>query len=89
MEARALPRLTTTEGLWRKSTKARPGSITEYIRFRKLLGEEEIQFLHQTTHSEIVAFQQGFAEALRKGTTAEFLNSHAEHDYRVQLPTAA
>ena len=40
MEARAKPRLTDIDGLWRKGCKgtrgsvARPGSITEYIRQR-------------------------------------------------------
>lgn len=83
MEARALPRLTTTEGLWRKSTKTKPGLITEYIRQKKLLPWDEVEWLQQSTHSEIVSFQEGYAEALKAGTLPEFLKSHGEGDYRM------
>ncbi len=31
IEAEAAPRSTTVEGLWRKATKKRPGSWTEYV----------------------------------------------------------
>src|SRR3546814_8775807 len=32
VEARAAPRLRTVEGLWRKSTRTRPGRMTDFIR---------------------------------------------------------
>lgn len=42
VEARAAPRLHTVEGLWRRSTKARPGSMTDYIRNEGLLPAHEV-----------------------------------------------
>src|SRR3546814_10709387 len=41
MEARAAPRLINVEGLWRRSTRARPGTMTEFIRDRGLLPPRE------------------------------------------------
>src|SRR3546814_1006315 len=37
LEARAAPRLINVEGLWRRSTGARPGTLTGFIRGRGLL----------------------------------------------------
>ena len=42
IEARAEPRLRTVEGLWRRSTRTRPGRITDFIRAERLLPEAEI-----------------------------------------------
>jgi hypothetical protein len=42
VEARAAPRLHTVEGLWRKSTRARPGRMTDFIRHERLLPAEDI-----------------------------------------------
>src|SRR3546814_19728884 len=42
VEARAAPRLVTVEGLWRTSTRERPGSMTRFIRERALLPASEI-----------------------------------------------
>ena len=40
METLATPNLETVEGLWRRSTKTRPGRMTDFIRDRKLLPED-------------------------------------------------
>lgn len=42
IEARAAPRLRTVEGLWRRSTKAKPGRMTDFIRVERLLHPDEI-----------------------------------------------
>lgn len=60
IEARAKPRLRTIEGLWRKPVKgargsgARPGSMTEFIRERGLLDEEEIGRLEAMTPTRLL-----------------------------------
>lgn len=82
MEARAHPRLRTTEGLWRSTVKgtrggtARPGSMTEFIRQRRLLPEAEIQHLWDTTTTLILTYQEGYAAAKAAGTLPEFLTTH-------------
>jgi hypothetical protein len=43
MEARAAPPLHTVEGLWRKSTKTRPGRMTDFIRAERLLDPADIE----------------------------------------------
>lgn len=53
MEARAKPRLTKIEGLWRKSTRTRPGSMTEYIRAAGLLPDAEVDRLVALVPTEI------------------------------------
>ena len=45
VEARAAPRLHTVEGLWRRSTRARPGSMTAFIRDEHLLPADEIDLV--------------------------------------------
>ena len=42
MEALAAPNLETVEGLWRTSTKTRPGRMTDFIREKKLLPEDRL-----------------------------------------------
>lgn len=64
MEARAKPRLTKVEGLWRKGTKKRPGSMTQFIAEQGLLPAEEIERIQQVP-TEIIRFQ----ELYRKGDT--------------------
>lgn len=60
IEARAKPRLQTIEGLWRKPVKgmrgggARPGSMTEFIRERGLLDEDEIRRLEAMTPTRLL-----------------------------------
>lgn len=63
LEARARPRLRNIDGLWRKPVKgirggrARPGSMTEYIRDAGLLPGEEIKEIIETAPMALVAFQ--------------------------------
>ena len=61
MEARAAPRLRTVEGLWRSSTKTRPGRMTDFIRALGLLPADEIDAIVARAPTELVAFQQGAA----------------------------
>lgn len=82
MEARAKPRLTTTEGLWRKTTKAKPGMITEYIRQKGLLKSEDIDRLIAAVPEDIVGYQAGYALAKAEGRLDEFLKLYEETDYR-------
>jgi len=63
MEACAKPRLTSIDGLWRKPvkgvkdpSKARPGSMTEFIRDRKLLDAAEIDAIIASAPKDLVAF---------------------------------
>lgn len=68
MEARAKPRLRTTEGLWRSTVKGlrgatpRPGSMTQFIIEQGLLPADEVAELQARTPTEIISFQQAFAE---------------------------
>lgn len=67
MEARAAPRLTTTEGLWRKSTKgirgpAKPGRMTDFIRDRGLLPTEEIDRIWNECPTALISWQEAHAD---------------------------
>lgn len=62
MEARAKPRFRVIEGLWGRSTRKRPGSMTEFIRAEGLLSEAEIQALVRDVPTEIVRNQEAFAK---------------------------
>lgn len=53
MEARALPRLNAREGLWIRSTRRRPGSMTVFIRREGLLPPEEVDWLTSVTPTRI------------------------------------
>lgn len=57
VEARAAPRLRTVEGLWRKSTKTRPGKMTDFIRAERLLDGAEIDEIVATAPLDLVRFQ--------------------------------
>ena len=63
VEARAAPRLRTVEGLWRSTSKSRPGRMTDFIRSDRLLPSAEIDAIIAEAPGELVAFQQGAAEA--------------------------
>ena len=60
MEARAAPRLTTVEGLWRTAVKGtrgatpRPGSMTQYIREKGLLPADEIDHIISAVPTALV-----------------------------------
>jgi hypothetical protein len=73
MEARAMPRLTKVQGLWRTATKKRPGSITEYIEATGLLPQEEIDRIKQVP-TDLIDYQEGF----RNGHTSEAFSAFLE-----------
>ena len=58
IEARAAPRLRTVEGLWRRSTKTRPGRMTDFIRAERLLPADEIDRIIADAPADLVRFQQ-------------------------------
>ncbi|QOT74535.1 hypothetical protein H5V43_21940 (plasmid) [Sphingobium fuliginis] len=57
VEARAAPRLRTVEGLWRKSTRTRPGRMTDFIRAEELLPEAEIEAIARDAPVDLIRFQ--------------------------------
>lgn len=57
VEARAAPRLHTVEGLWRKSTKARPGRMTDFIRNERLLPPAEVDCIWNEAPTDLIRFQ--------------------------------
>ncbi|WP_258048326.1 hypothetical protein [Sphingomonas citri] len=57
VEARAAPRLHTVEGLWRRSTKARPGRMTDFIRAEGLLPSREIDRIWRAAPRDLIRFQ--------------------------------
>ncbi len=61
LEARAAPRLQTVEGLWRKSTKKRPGSMTAFIRNEGLLDASEIDAIIANAPLDLLEFQRAAA----------------------------
>jgi hypothetical protein len=58
VEARAKPRLRTVEGLWRKSTRTRPGMMTDFIRAKNLLDPCEIDDIIAHAPQDLLAFQE-------------------------------
>lgn len=63
LEARAKPRLTKIDGLWRKPVKGmrgatpKPGSMTEYIEARGLLSAEDLAAIREAVPTELVEWQ--------------------------------
>lgn len=57
VEARAAPRLRTVEGLWRRSTKTRPGRMTDFIRAEELLPSADINAIIRDAPADLVRFQ--------------------------------
>lgn len=57
VEARAAPRLRTVEGLWRKSTRTRPGRMTDFIRAEALRPGAEIDAIIRDAPADLVRFQ--------------------------------
>ena len=57
IEARAEPRLRSVEGLWRRSTKTKPGKITDFIRAERLLPEAEIAAIRRDAPTNLIRFQ--------------------------------
>lgn len=61
IEARAAPRLRTVEGLWRRSTRSRPGRMTDFIRAEALLPEAEIDQIVAEAPTALLRFQDAAA----------------------------
>lgn len=86
MEARAKPRLHTCEGLWRSTVKGcrgatpRPGSMTDYIRSKGLLPQDEVDEIWENTPKDIVEFQEGYSESIANGS--EMSTETQKKDYR-------
>lgn len=57
VEARAAPRLHTAEGLWRRTTRARPGRMTDFIRHERLLPAHEIDRIWRDAPLDLIRFQ--------------------------------
>lgn len=57
IEARAEPRLRPVEGLWRRSTRTKPGKITDFIRAERLLPEAEIAAIRRDAPTDLIRFQ--------------------------------
>lgn len=57
VEARAAPRLHTVEGLWRKSTRARPGRMTDFIHHERLLPADEVDRIWHDAPLDLIRFQ--------------------------------
>jgi hypothetical protein len=77
IEARAEPRLRTVEGLWRRSTKTKPGRITDFIRAERLLSEAEVDAIRRDAPTELVRFQDaaGLVPVSERPTMEEWLES--------------
>ncbi|MDX3911157.1 MAG: hypothetical protein QHC67_15260 [Sphingobium sp.] len=61
VEARAAPRLRTVEGLWRRSTRSRPGRMTDFIRREALLPASEIEAIVAEAPADLIRFQDAAA----------------------------
>lgn len=57
IEARAEPRLRTVEGLWRRSTRTKPGRITDFICAERLLPAAEIEAIRRDAPTDLIRFQ--------------------------------
>ncbi len=89
MEARAKPRLKTTEGLWRKAVKGvrggtpRPGDMTSYIRDKGLLPAEEVDYIEANAPTALISWQEAHADTPIEDrpdvrTWLEFFNAHID-----------
>lgn len=84
MEHRAAPRLKTVEGLWRRSTRARPGRMTDFIAAEQLLPLAEIARIQNEAPIQLVAFQQHAATLplADRPTMADWLTHFHDHEVR-------
>jgi hypothetical protein len=80
LEARAKPRLHTVEGLWRKSTKTKPGSMTQFIADQGLLPADEIAHI-RAVPDEIVQFQKALCEGSTMQPLGVFLHERFPEMY--------
>ena len=54
-------RLRNVEGLWRRATATRPGTMTEFIRARRLLSNDEIDAIIAGAPFDLIDFQHAAA----------------------------
>jgi len=89
IEARAAPRLKTVEGLWRRSTRSRPGRMTDFIRDERLLPEAEIDQIAAEAPTALVRFQDAVASVSvdSRPTLATWLERF--HEGTISAPAAA
>lgn len=80
VEARAAPRLVTVEGLWRRSTRERPGSMTQFIRQHRLLATHEIDTIIAGAPVDLIDFQRVAAQipVSERPTMREWINRFNE-----------
>lgn len=80
VEARAAPRLVTVEGLWRRATRERPGSMTQFIRQHGLLGAQEIDAIIVGAPVDLIDFQRVAAQipASERPTMREWIERFNE-----------
>ena len=76
MEARAEPRLHKIDGLWRRKRQrdGRPGSITDFIRERQLLPADEIDRIVHEVPTELVRYQQAYADGVAVAPFSQFIH---------------
>lgn len=82
LEARAKPRLKSTEGLWRSSTRRRPGSMTQYIQERGLLPLAEIEEI-QKAPAALVQHQADYAAGRSTLELGQFLEQQFPTLYQI------
>lgn len=85
MEGRANTRLHTVEGLWRKGTKKRPGSMTEFIRQKRLLPAREIDRLYNILPADLVSQHEAYAKGSPIPTWPEFFRQLAQYKGKMKL----
>lgn len=72
MEQRAMPRLQNVEGLWRKATKKRPGSMTKYIEQQGLLTPEQIAKVKEVP-KQLLDYQKEYAAGTSTKVFSKFI----------------
>lgn len=89
IEARAAPRLKTVEGLCRRSTRSRPGRMTDFIRDERLLPEAEIDQIVAEAPTALVRFQDAVASVSvdSRPTLATWLERF--HEGTISAPATA
>jgi hypothetical protein len=92
MEARAEPRLTAIEGLWRNGVKGtrggkkKPGKMTDYIREHGLLPAAEVDALVARAPQEIIDNQRAFATGELIPDWHDFLEAFTPEDALDEVP---
>jgi hypothetical protein len=81
MEARAKPRLTKIDGLWRTGCKGtrgsvkKPGRMSDYIRAEGLLPAADVDRIEKDAPAELIARNEAFANGIKVNSWGELLNA--------------